>query len=388
MNDAAAIWLVARVHAPDEGGVQTYVAQVARAYARGGRRVTVFAKSSAGPRRITEDDITLVDVGPGAQMMVYLRLAIAMIRAWMAGGRPCVIHACTWRAAIPALLFPRPLIVTVHGREVGRPSKGAFRLMRAVLARTTRIIAVSDATRRLLLARAPDLAARCAIAWNGVVLPVDERQEPANARPRVMTVCRLVSRKNVPAAVHAVANCRNEGVALDYAVIGRGPDEDAIRAALEAAGAAAGSELGITVMTGYVEDAELAEHHRTADIFLHPQIALEDGAEMEGFGISVADAMAHGIACIVGQDGGPGELVRDGVTGLVVDGRDPGAVRAALALLARDAVYRRRLAENGRLFARENFSWYRHCRLALEGLVADAVEEDGRQQEQLTPSLN
>lgn len=384
MNEAASIWVVARVHAPDEGGVQTYVSQVARAYARSGWKVTVFAKSSIGPRRLSEDGITLIDVGPAAQLVVYVRLAMAMLRVWLGGERPSAIHACTWRAAIPALLFPRPLLVTVHGREVGRPSRGAFRLMSAVLSRTTRILAVSDATRRLLLDRAPDLAARCVTVWNGVVLPCEERSEPTNLRPRVITVCRMVPRKNVPTAVRAAAACRNEGVALDYAVIGRGPDEAAIRAVLEPTQ----GELGATVMTGYIDDAELAERHRTADIFLHPQIALEDGAEMEGFGISVADAMAHGIACIVGQDGGPGELVRDGLSGLVVDGRDPGAIRAALALLARDPAYRVRLAENGRRFARENFCWDRHCRLALENLVADAAQVDGHDQEQLAASLN
>lgn len=384
MSEVSRIWVVARVHAPDEGGVQTYVAQIARGYARAGRQVTVFAKSSAGPRRLSEDGILLVDVGPGTQLAVYVRLALAMCRAWFGGERPAVIHACTWRAAIPALLFPRPVLATVHGREVGRPSRTAFRLMRAVLGRTARIIAVSDATRRLLLDRAPGLAGKCVTAWNGIVPPLDEPERIANVRPRIMTVCRLVPRKNVPAAVRAVAGCREEGIALDYVVIGRGPAENDIRAAI----VDCAPELGTSVMTGYVDDAELAQWHRAADIFLHPQIALEDGAEMEGFGISVADAMAHGLACIVGRDGGPGELVRDGVTGLVVDGRDKAALRAAILLLATDPVYRDRLAGNGRSFAREHFSWDRHCWLALEGLVPDSGADRRTGSEQLIQSLN
>ncbi|PNU06288.1 glycosyltransferase family 4 protein [Novosphingobium guangzhouense] len=384
MSKRSLIWVVARVHAPDEGGVQTYVAQVAKAYARAGRQVTVFAKSSAGPRRLVEGGISLVDVGPGSLVAVYIRLALAMCRAWLRGERPAAIHACTWRAAIPALLFPRPLLATVHGREVGRPSRAAFRLMRAVLGRTTRIIAVSDATRRLLLDRAPDFAGACVTAWNGIVLPVDAPERTANVRPRAITVCRLVRRKNVPAAVKAVAACRNKDAALDYVVIGRGPAEVDIRAAIEPVT----PELGATTMTGYVEDAELEEWYRSADIFLHPQIALEDGAEIEGFGISVADAMAHGLACIVGRDGGPGELVRDGVTGLVIDGRDPGALRDAILLLARDPAYRDRLAANGRSFAREHFSWDRHCSLALEGLVPGGRPGRRAGQEQLLGSLN
>ncbi|HUD29682.1 MAG TPA: glycosyltransferase family 4 protein [Novosphingobium sp.] len=362
---SARIWVVARVHGPDEGGVQTYVAQVAQGYARMGHRVTVFAKSSAGPRRRVDGNVTLIDVGPTSQLRVYLRLARAMARAWLGGERPEAIHACTWRAAIPALPFPRPLIVTVHGREIGRPSGGAFRLMRTVLSRAARVVAVSDATRTLLLARIPALAGRCVVAWNGVVVPPERPAETGNAVLRVITVCRLVPRKNVPAAVRAVSRCRALGVEMDHAVIGRGDDEPAVRLAVDEHVAAHGPGVE---MTGYVSDAELDRRYRTADLFLHPQIALEDGAEMEGFGLSVADAMAQGIACIVGRDGGPGELVRDGIDGLVVDGRSPTAIAEALALLASDPPYRQRLGASARRFAIENFCWDRHCRIVLDGL--------------------
>ncbi|MEE4452740.1 glycosyltransferase family 4 protein [Novosphingobium resinovorum] len=384
MNEAKRIWVVARVHAPDEGGVQTYVTQVAQAYARSGRQVTVFAKSSAGPRtESSAGGIVLVDVGPGPMIAVYWRLALAMLRAWFRGDRPDIIHACTWRAAIPALPFPRPLVVTIHGREVGRPSGIAFRLMRAVLARAARVVAVSDATQRLLLARLPRLARTCTTAWNGVVMP-EARDAPANPLPLAVTVCRLVPRKNVPAAVRAVDACRKGGLALDFAVVGRGVDEPAIRAAI----GPSDEGRGRTWLTGYVSDAQLAEFHRTADIFLHPQLALEDGAEMEGFGLSVADAMAHGIPCIVGCDGGPAELVRDGVDGLVVDGRDPAAVREAVALLARSPTYRTRLGANARAFARENFNWDRHCQIAVDGLAGNGAASHSDPPEQVAASLN
>jgi glycosyltransferase involved in cell wall biosynthesis len=375
MNEGSGrIWVVARVHWPDEGGVQTYVAQVTQGYARAGRQVTVFAKSSIGPRRVVDGAVTLIDVGPASQAGVYWRLARAMASAWLAGERPEAIHACTWRAALAALPFPRPLVVTVHGREVGRPSGSAFRLLRAVLSRTTRVVAVSDATRSLLLARLPGLARRCVALWNGVDVP-PERIEPANPVPRIITVCRMVARKNVPAAVRAVSACRERGLAIDYAVIGRGVEDATVRAAIGEDGAA--REPGGTRMTGYVSDEELAYRYRTADIFLHPQIALEDGAEMEGFGISVADAMAHGIPCIVGIDGGPGELVQDGVTGLVVDGHSPEAIRDAVMLLVGSPALRRRLGENARRFAIENFSWDRHCHLALEGLAGKSGASAG-----------
>lgn len=359
----AHIWLVARVYEPDEGGVQTYAREVGRAYAMQGRRVTIFAKSSAGPRRVQEGNISLIDVGDASMLTVYWRLFRAMLSAWANGKRPDLIHACTWRAALPALLFPRPLVVTIHGREVGRPRGIAFALLRMTLKRARRVVAVSDVTRALLLERLPDLASRTVTAWNGVVIPA-ERPATAFARgnggAQLLTVCRLVARKNVSAAVRAIAGCVQSGARLRHVIVGRGVDSVRVRETIRHCGLD-----GVVTMAGYVSDAALAAAYVGADIFLHPQIALEDGAEIEGFGLSIADAMAQGLVCIVGQDGGPSELVRDGVTGLVVDGRSVEAIQAAIDMLVADPALCRRLGDRARQWAAENFSWDRHCHLCL-----------------------
>ncbi|NWK97750.1 glycosyltransferase family 1 protein [Sphingobium lactosutens] len=363
-DSASHIWLVARVYDPDEGGVQTYAREVGRAYAAQGRRVTIFAKSSAGPRRVQEGGVMLIDVGAAAMLTVYWRLFRAMLRTWMAGNRPDLIHACTWRAALPALLFPRPLIVTVHGREVGRPRGLAFLLLRLTLGRARRIVAVSDVTRNLLLDRLPHLDARTVTAWNGVVMP-DQRDLTPFAQgpgsPQLLTVCRLVARKNIPAAVRAVIPSARRDTGLRHVIVGRGVDSVRVREVIREANLS-----DRIIMAGYVSDAELALHHAQSDIFLHPQIALEDGAEIEGFGLSVADAMAQGMVCIVGQDGGPAELVRDGVTGFIVDGRSVDAIRGAVELLVRDPALCSRIGERARAWAQANLSWDRHVRLCLE----------------------
>lgn len=367
-----ALWLVARVHAPDEGGVQTYVSEVASAYAAMGWRVTLFAKSSAGPRRVQADGVHLIDVGPASMLIVYLRLFRAMAAVWWRGERPALIHACTWRAALPALAFGGRLVVTVHGREVGRPKGLAFLLLRLVLSRTERIVAVSDSTKTLLTGRLPGLAARCVTAWNGVRIPQGSAHRNGAEPAALLTVCRLVPRKNVPAAVAAVAAAVRQGSDLRYAIVGRGVDLVRVRERVRSYG------LEEVVRTpGFVSEQELERHYAEADIFLHPQIALEDGAEMEGFGLSVADAMAHGLACIVGRDGGPAELVRDGVTGLVVDGHRLDEMQAAIELLARDPALRRRLGDQARRWAAETLSWDRHCRLCL-GLAQEEAPDEAR----------
>ncbi|MBL6081724.1 glycosyltransferase family 4 protein [Belnapia sp. T18] len=365
MPDASGrLWLVTRVYGPDEGGVQTYAEEVARAYVALGWQVTLFAKSSAGPRRETDGRLTLIDVGPGSKPQVLVRLHRAMATAWRDGERPEAIHACTWRAAIPALFFCRRLIVTVHGREIGRPRGLAFRLMRLVLARSERIVAVSETTRDLLLQRNPQFEARCIVAWNGISTSansVPDTSRTDQSEPRILTLCRLVPRKNVATAVRAAAACYDRGLRYHYHIAGRGSQSAEIQHAIDAS--AAGSRIALL---GYVDDMQRDVEFRQADIFLHPQLALEAGDEVEGFGISVADAMAHGLVCIVGAEGGPAELIQHGVTGFVVDARSEAAISTMLERLLLDPELRSSMGEAARRWVKENLSWHHHCRLCLD----------------------
>ncbi len=360
------IWMVSRVFSPDIGGVQTYARELASSYAQLGWTVSLFVKSSAGPRRLGWGEHQLVDVGPGSMTTVYLRLFRALLRASSESYLPAAIHACTWRAAIPTLPFAVPLIVSVHGREIGRPRGLAFRLMRTVLRRATRIVAVSETTRALLLERMPELADRCVVAWNGTSeIPnhLSSRARSSGEPIRILTVCRLVPRKNVAAALLAVGAAIRAGHRLRYTIVGDGPEMARLRSIVDE------WNLGDSVeLAGFVDDAELAAHQASADIFLHPQVALEDGAEVEGFGISVADAMARGLVCIVGQDGGPAELVTDGETGFVVDGHAVEEVTDALMAVLADPALRERIGRSARLWARKHLSWDRHGLICLGGI--------------------
>ena len=370
MAEQDIIWLVSRVFPPDEGGVQTYAEQVAEAYRNNGHRVRAFVKSSAGPRRITHGRLDIVDVGPGSKLVTYVRLFRAMRQAWRADERPAAIHACTWRAALAALLFPAPLIVTVHGREFGRPQGAAFRLMRRVLYRAQRVVAVSQTSRTMLLERIPELAARCVTAWNGTTphagQPHAGGTDAVADHPQILTVCRLVPRKNVAAAIAAAASLLRLGYRFDYRIVGRGEELRDLQSLIDGLDAAASIRL-----LGYVSDRELRQLYAASDIFLHPQIALEGGAEFEGFGISVADAMASGLACVVGKDGGPSELVRDNDTGLIVDGRSVDAIEAAVETLLRDVELRLSIGLRAMDWAARALDWRRHCRQALGSLVQD-----------------
>jgi glycosyltransferase involved in cell wall biosynthesis len=73
----------------------------------------------------------------------------------------------------------------------------------------------------------------------------------------------------------------------------------------------------------------------------------------EPFGQVIVEGMAAGAAVVATAGGGPSELVRDGVDGLLVPADDVDALARALQQLASDPDLRRRLGESGRRRAAE-----------------------------------
>jgi glycosyltransferase involved in cell wall biosynthesis len=267
-----------------------------------------------------------------------------------------------------------PYVTTFHGREFMYGNRVVRAAIRRVALRARALIAVSRHTGERLRER---IGAGCpapTIAWNGTSLagvesPASERT-PAGEGPLLFSLCRLEPRKNVAACVRACAALRRRGLRFRYVIGGRGPELASIRALV----AELGLEPCVTV-AGYMEPAEAAAMHRAADIFLHPQVEVDHGRDFEGFGITIADAMACGTAPIVGKDGGSKELVEHGSTGLVVDGRSDEALEAALLQLVSDEPLRRAMAQRAQAFAKANFSWERHIALILAALCPEAARQ-------------
>lgn len=361
------IWIIARAFAPDGGSGSAYARAMASTYAELGWVVSLFGCSTARRQQTRSGANHLVDVGSDRPWLAQLRMLCALFAAWFRGPLPAAIHGCTWRASLAALPFAVPLIVTVHGRDVAQPTGFSFRLMRFVLNRATRIVAVSESARTLLLRRLPHLADRCVIARGGTTArrAADRRAilSRGTGPARILTTGRLLPRKNIVSALMAVRAAVNSGHALHYCIAGDGPDRERLEEWV------ADLDLGDHVeLLGDVDGIELQRLRAEADIFLQPQITLDQGADVEGFGFDVADAMAEGLLCIVGREGGPAELVRDGETGFVVDGRSKDAITRALDAALRHPALRTAMGLRARQWVVGHLSWRRHGQLCLEGL--------------------
>jgi phosphatidylinositol alpha-1,6-mannosyltransferase len=173
--------------------------------------------------------------------------------------------------------------------------------------------------------------------------------------PWLLTVSRLEWHKGIDTAIRALPAVRAAVPGARYAVAGVGPR----RAALEAL--AAGLGLGDAVrFLGAVPDADLPGVYAAADLYVgasrrHDLLA-------EGFGISLVEASACGLAVVGGRSGGVPDAVRDGETGILVDPDDPAAVAAGVTALLRDPERRRRLGALGRRAVETYYNWDRVTR--------------------------
>jgi D-inositol-3-phosphate glycosyltransferase len=110
----------------------------------------------------------------------------------------------------------------------------------------------------------------------------------------------------------------------------------------------------------------LADHYRAADVTVVP-------SHNESFGLVALEAQACGTPVVAAAVGGLPTAVRNGVSGVLVDGHDPGdysaAVRAVLA--------RRELLSAGARRHAAQFSWDRTADALVEAYVSAAAEMAG-----------
>jgi phosphatidylinositol alpha-1,6-mannosyltransferase len=171
-----------------------------------------------------------------------------------------------------------------------------------------------------------------------------------------LTVARLEPYKGVDTALRAVAQCRKDGVDLNYLVVGTGKKRK------EYQRLAAELKIADHVrFVGNVPEAELPAVFNIANVYLGVS-RRADGSRVEGFGVALAEASACGLPVIAGQSGGLAEAVRDGETGFVVNPDESEGVATALKRLVDDQLLARRLGQAGRKAIETYYNWDRVIR--------------------------
>jgi glycosyltransferase involved in cell wall biosynthesis len=255
------------------------------------------------------------------------------------------------------LRSPLPSVVTVHDlTPLLHPAwhhlrnRVGFSLLGPTLRRATRVISVSEATRRDLLRFHPETEGKCTVVHNGVTTP--DRSGAAvedGDRPYVLYLGTIEPRKNLVRLVEAMES-----------IWDRRPDFPDLLLA-------GGSGWGLRGFSQRVAGSRHAPRiRRLGWVAPEKALALLSGARVlaypslyEGFGFPPLEAMAAGTVVVASSSSSLPEVLGDAA--LLPDPEDSSAIAAALEKAEGDEEWRRAARARGLARAAE-LSWPRAAR--------------------------
>jgi phosphatidyl-myo-inositol dimannoside synthase len=380
--DAPVILFLGEEIPPCSGGVAQWGAWMARHLSRRGLHVVYAARGDfMREQAFYGDEFT---VHPIDSVRWKQRKELHILKAlWQCRKRwrPRVVVALNCKVArVPLLMRPFAgwkVVIVAHGMEVTknghRPRRQAG--LRWAFGSADLSFAVSRFTRDRVLDAgvAPDQVRvlPCGV-HPGLFAPrpaAPARQRFGfGARPVVLTLARLVSRKGHDLVIRALAEVRRAVPDVLYVIAGapNPPYEERL--------AALARECGVedaVRFLGYVEPDVLPDLYAASDVYVMPSRHLEGDGNFEGFGISYLEANACGLPVIGADTGGVADAIVDGQTGYLVPPEDVPQLADRLRRLLEDPAAARAMGEAGRARVLREFTWER-----ISGLFLDALEQE------------
>jgi glycosyltransferase involved in cell wall biosynthesis/predicted metal-dependent phosphoesterase TrpH len=319
-----------------------------------GFEVEIVGTDAIADRRLSA--VTEVDIPFYGGLKVGVPSVPAIVEA-LSDGRYDLVHLCSpgpagAAAAIVARMTELPVVGSYHTELAAytalrtddpRLALGAQMAIAAFYGQCRTVLSPSAASDAVLagMGIAPERIGRWDRGVDTHRFRPDLRDEALlPGELNVLYAGRLTTEKGVSLLADAFLAARERDPRLHLCLAGGGPEESALR---ERLGAHA-------TFLGWLQGDDLARTYASADIFLF-------ASRTDTFGQVLLEAQASGLPVVAVAEGGPCELVEDGVTGLL---RPPDAAALARAVLdlARVPAARRRLARAGRQAVAER-SWER-----------------------------
>ena len=211
--------------------------------------------------------------------------------------------------------------LVAHGIEVWRP-QSVFKNM--FLKRCDKVICVSNFTKQQMISRHHINPDKCTVLNNAIDpfmrMPA-KFKKPAGLLKRykltsdnliIFTLTRLASTeqyKGHDQVIKAIGELKHEFPAIKYILSGKYDPQEEVRIQQLI------TLCGVTenvVLTGFIDEKELADHFLLADMFVLP-------SKKEGFGIVFIEALACGLPVICGNADGSIDAIYNGELGKAIN---------------------------------------------------------------------
>jgi len=253
-----------------------------------------------------------------------------------------------------------PYTVICHGTDILTASHSARkkRLMQKIFQSASNIVANSEFTAGLIknlgdfkskisiITPATDFLDKATEADSASVI---NRYKLENKKI-LLTVGRLIKRKNQTAVIKAMATLNKRWPDLVYLIVGKGPYQKNLEELAQRL-----KVKSNVILVGAVAGRDLPDYLMAADIFINVEQA--DSLEVPGFGLVFLEANALGKPVIGSRVGGITEAIVEGQTGLLIDPNQQSELEKAISSLLEDKQLAHRLGEQGQQRVVNDFGW-------------------------------
>jgi glycosyltransferase involved in cell wall biosynthesis len=246
----------------------------------------------------------------------------------------------------------RPMVLTFHGAEILLSKKFFFvkYFLRHALRNAEAVVCNSSYTAGEV-AKLTDKPVHV-VPFGTTVETRPVKKDPNKPVKKILFVGRLIARKGLDHLLRAMPLiAARVPVHLDVVSDGdKGPEWKALAQELGLG--------GLVTFHGIVDNKALEQHYAEADVFVLPAIVDERG-DTEGLGVVLVEALSFRTPVVASNVGGIPDVIKDGVTGLLVPQKDSQALADAVVRVLQDPALAEAVAEGGLRHARDYFDWGR-----------------------------
>jgi glycosyltransferase involved in cell wall biosynthesis len=170
-------------------------------------------------------------------------------------------------------------------------------------------------------------------------------------RTDLIFVGRLVEKKGLATLLEALGRLRTDFPALKLAIVGDGPERQALQVMADKVGLARQVEFA-----GAVENSQVPGWYQSARIAVIPSVIAADG-DQEGLGLVAVEALGCGCATVVSDLPALSDVVKDGENGLVFRAGDAGDLATKIRRILDNRELYEQLVRNSSRSVCDRFDW-------------------------------